>query len=346
MSRLSYDMSTHLLREILADATIKIPEHQRPEMWKPPRQARLIETIMAGRPMPPLIFRDTINEGARVRWLEDGQQRYISMKKFHENRIALNGKFYRDFDENQRIIFQTYKLFVLRYENATQQETIDIFDTFQNGVPLSPGQRFHARLETPLVKYARERLLTPGMHFYERATRVWGAHRATDDTKTKKALMNAMAIAGGLAHGIEYITTSYDILGPELLKGFDENQADVVLGNLLAVYEAAEERHALTVPDKKKQWDVGKISGYVLYSFLQYPDMIAELSARWTNYLVDVRQGRDMLAILHHGCPKSRNWNSGRWSIGYTHHHLALETNARLQISGIHETTILLLNLL
>ena len=315
---LAYDINTYLLRDILGDVTIKIPEHQRPEMWKVPRQVKLIETVMAGRPMPPLIFRDTIHEGARVRWLEDGQQRYISMKKFQENRISLpNGQFYRDFDENERIRFQTYKLFVLRYENATQQETIDIFDTFQNGVPLSPGQRFHARLETPLVKYARERLLTPEMHFYQRAANVWGPHRAADDTKTKRILMNAMAIAGGLAHGVEFITTSYDTLGPRLTEVFDVAAADRILDKVLAVYEAADTRHDITIVNKKKQWDVGKITGYILYSFLQYPDRIAESSARWTNYIVDVRQGQDSLSVLHHGCPSSRSWNSTRWSIGY-----------------------------
>jgi hypothetical protein len=310
-------MNTYNANELLNDDTIKIPEHQRPEMWSTKKQERLIDTIMNRRPMPSLAFRETIDSGKKTRWLEDGHQRYISMKKFYENRLAWNGKLYSDFNDTERFTFLLYKVFVLSYENASYDDTIAIFDTFQCGVALTPGQRFHARMETPLVKYARERILTPGMYFYDRASEVWGAHKSTDDTKTKKNLMNAMAIAGGLAHGIEFITTSYDILGPKLNDAFDIEAADTLLDKVIGVFEGADAIYQITHVDKKKQWDAGRLIGYILYSLIQFPNREDEIIDRWTEYIVNVREGTDTLSILHHNMPPSRNWNSTRWSIGY-----------------------------
>jgi len=320
-------MDTYTIHDLMNDSSIKIPEHQRPEMWTSRRQQTLAETIMAKRPMPNLTIRETGDANKKTRWLEDGQQRYISMKKFIENNLSfnssnnvnhpLNGKYYKDFTDAERLQFLMYKIFVLKYENASYDDTIAIFDTFQNGVSLSPGQRFHARLETPLVKYARDRLLTPGTHFYQRISEIWGVHKATDDTKTKKLLVNAMAIAGGIVHGAEFITTSYDILGPKLHVEFNAEEADAVLEKVISIYEAVDSIYNITPADKKKQWDAGKITGYILYSLIQYPEREEELVERWTEYLVNVRDGSDTIKILHHNMPASRNWNSSRWSIGY-----------------------------
>jgi hypothetical protein len=313
-----YDFNTRNINDILTDESIQIPEHQRPEMWKEKRQSGLINTIMSGLPMPNITLREEIVDNKRIRWLEDGQQRFISIKKFYENKLQWNTThYYKDLTEEQKRKFQIYKICILTYDNASQDETIHIFDSFQNGVALTPGQRFHARLETPLVKYARDRLLTPEKHFHQRAVSVWGPHRFSDDTKTKKILVNAMAIAGGVAHGVEHITTSYDILGPKLIETFDVTFADSILDKLLSVFEGADAIHAITIADKKKQWDAGKITGYILYSLLQFPDSHEDIIDGWIGYLVSLRNGTSSLSILHTNMPPSRNWNSNRWRIGY-----------------------------
>jgi uncharacterized UPF0146 family protein len=315
MSRLSYDFSSRTIKNLLEDDSIDIPDHQRPEMWSRDRQQRLIKTIMDGLPIPNLILNDTITNGKRVRWLEDGQQRYISMKKFMDNKLDYENVHYKDLDENHRFKFLTYKIAILTYENATRAEIIQIFDNVNNGVPLSPGHRFHARLDSPLVKFARERILTPEKHFYARASAIWGAHPFNKDTKTKRSLMNAMALAGGAAHGVECITTSYDVLGPLLHNPFDAEKADGFLDKLISVYEAADAVYAITPADKKKQWEAGRISGYILASLIH--DYTPDLVQMWSTYLVNVRKGDDSLAVLHAKKPASRNWNSNRWRIGY-----------------------------
>jgi hypothetical protein len=317
MPRLQYEFITRSTREILEDDSNDIPEHQRPEMWQPKRQEGLIETIMSGRPMPNLTFRFDIVDGNVKHWLEDGQQRYKSMKKFYENIIPWKGRYYRDLTDMEKVHFLSYKISILMYKNATLDETIRIFDDFQNGVALTPGQRFHARIATPLVRYARGRFLTRGEGFYDRMTAVFGPHDYTKDTKTKRVLMNAMALAGGVAHGIHFITTSYDILGPMLTKEFDEAAADARVNRLLSIFERADATIAINGTQKKRQWDAGNLSGYILATLLEFPDDVETWSDRWVEYIVDMREGTRSIGLLHHGMPASRSWNAARWRIGY-----------------------------
>ena len=317
MSSLTYSFETKYIREIVQDKSLDIPDHQRPEIWKSNRQEALIDTIMSGRPMPNLTYRSEIVNSQRKFWLEDGQQRYISIMKFYQNRLSWNGRFFRDFTEDERTHFNCYKICILIYSDASIDETIKIFDTFQNGVALSPGHRFWARKSTPLVKYTIDRLMTPGKFFYQRMMAMFGPHHTNNDTKTKRHLMNACSITGGVAHGVEFITTSYDILGPKLHIPFDEAAADALVNHLLDIYEAADRKHPLNKNQKKKYWNVGHTTGYMLASFLEHPDDLEALKEEWMEYLVGIRQESRSIKQLHHNEPSSRNWNSERWRIGY-----------------------------
>ena len=317
MPRLHYEFNTRCVNELLMDEAIQIPEHQRPEMWQVRRQEGLIDTIMSGLPMPNLTFRHEIANNNVIHWMEDGQQRYISMRKFHDNTLAWNSRYFKDLTESERLHFLSYKISILVYRNATITETIKIFDNFQNGVSLTPGQRFHARLNTKLVMYAREKLLTPGKGFNSRLTQVFGPLEHTKDTKTKKILVNAMALAGGVAHGVNFITTSYDILGPILDTPFDETIADERLDNIIRVFEVTDKAFPLTSTQKKKQWPVGYIIGYMLAHLLDDTHQVDVWTNIWVQFLTDMRNGVSSISLVHHGMPASRNWNADRWRIGY-----------------------------
>jgi hypothetical protein len=312
---ISYDVYCRSLNSVIMDESLRIPDHQRPQIWSKVRQEQLIDTIMRGRPMPTLIVRETIESGERVRWLEDGQQRYMSMKNFYNNVFAYNNTYYRDFTEYERVLFLTYKIPILTFENATLEEAIEMFDNFQNGVALTPGQRFWARKETPLVKYAIKNLLTPGTPFYERSSAVWGSHVTAKDTKTKRFLMNVMAIVGGVAHGVDHITMSYDVLGPILNNQFDTEMADSRLDMLLKVYERVAVATIFTPDEKKAHWPVGTLTGYVLASLINDPT--EENISKWVKYISDSRQKANKYADLHMNMPSTRSWNALRWRIGY-----------------------------
>jgi hypothetical protein len=310
-TRLCYDFIIASINDILLDIRTVIPEHQRDFLWPPKKQEALIETVMSGRPMPNLTF----NDDNQNLWVEDGHQRYMTLMKFYKNETQWNNKFFRDLTEDQRISFLTHKICILKYRDATMDERIQIFDDFQNGIPLTPGHRFHARNKTKLVKYAYESFLTPDKGYCNRFTELFCSH--VKDTKTKKNLMNIMAIAGGVAHGANFITTSYDILGPILDKDFDEQKANKIVEKMLSIFEKVNKKIAINGKQKKKMWKTGYIMGYVLATLLVFPQDTVAWSERWINYMSDIHQGKNTIKLLQYNCPRSRNWNIKRWEVGY-----------------------------
>jgi hypothetical protein len=312
--------NTLSVSHILADETIYIPPHQRPEIWDKERKALLIRTIRAGLPLGMMILHETMESGKRMRWLEDGQQRYWSIIRYTQDTFPAgpegNEKLYSELTPEERAQFNWYQIPVLTYENATLEERLYIFQYLQNGVPLTSGQRFHAMADmSPIVRYAHQ--LMPN----ERLMKIFGfGAKPRKDNNSKTQLQNVMAIAGGLCLGPDFITTSYDILGPELLKEVPAAATDI-LERLLTIYESAQETSAWSNAELKKyQWPVGKMTGYILWSLAECEGKKGDhdrLIEGWTKFLISVRSNRNILNVLHKGLPSSRNWTSERWQIGF-----------------------------
>jgi hypothetical protein len=312
-----YTISIH---DLLADASVDIPAHQRPEIWDTRRKAALICTVLNGLPLGMLIFHESVEGGRRARWLEDGQQRYWSIFRYKQDAFAAGEPGmeckYSELTPDQKARFNCYQIPILTYENATPKERLYIFQYLQNGVSLTSGQRFHAMSAmSPMVRYAQQ------LATNERLVRVFGFGAAgLKDNKSKTQLQNAMAITGGICLGAGFITTSYDILGPELLKEVPADAGDT-LDTLLSVYEAVQEISPWSNRELKKyQWPVGKITGYMLWSIIECKRLRGDMAAlmqAWIMFFGYVRSDRRILNVLHKGMPSSRNWTSERWRIGF-----------------------------
>jgi len=317
----SYKYEIIFIKDIMNDNAIHIPEHQRPFIWDMKHQEKLIDTIMSRFPMPNLIFSEEHvykkdSHPETIKWLEDGQQRYYTIKNFFDNKTVWNGKKYKDFNEDERIHFMTYNICITKFYDTTQEEKIKIFDNLQNGVALTPGQRFHAQKNTLLVKYAIERFMTKDKYFYNRMSNIYGEHNFIKDTKSKTFLKNIMALAGGVAHGANFITTSYDILGPVLNTPFDEANADKCVDKLLNIFEKVAKEVTIPKKNKKKMWDIGYITGYILATLYLYTDDIDNMETKWVTYMICIHTGKKTIDLLHYNKPGSRNWTLNRWKIG------------------------------
>ena len=296
-----YDYTTSYIRDLVVTFVkyINIPEHQRKFIWKEPRQIRLINTIMNGLPMPSLAIcedytfngTDASTKPQIIKWLEDGQQRFYTIKNFYDNKLLWNNKYFRDLTQEEKDSFMAYKLCILTYRDATEEEKIQVFDNFQNGVPLTAGDRFHANKNSILVKYAIDRFMTPQKEngFYERMSKIFGPHKYSNDTKGRTHLTNVMAIAGGVAHGVQYITKSFDTLGPILNKEFDETRADTYIQQLLSIFEEVEKHATISKKSRKNLWNVGYITGYILSTIIEYQDSSLDTwRDRWITYMIDI----------------------------------------------------------
>ena len=71
------------------------PDFQRGEVWQLPKQQRLIDSILRGWVVPPILVIDDLN-GGQLQVL-DGQQRLAAIRDFKQNLILIDGNIEREF---------------------------------------------------------------------------------------------------------------------------------------------------------------------------------------------------------------------------------------------------------
>jgi hypothetical protein len=310
-----FQVTQRSIKDMINDGKVNIPVHQRPYIWKEKQVNGFLVTIMDGMPTLSLIIYEEVVDGKLVRWLEDGQQRFMSVKKFRNGELGpefkWNDKQFVDFSAEEKTRFENYQFTVTTMENVVYERRVALFQAIQDGEPLTNGQRFHAYSHSPIVKFAKSILDN------ENCIAVWGTCKK-DDLK-KKSLANAVAIASGLAlKNIDAITTSYDLIGKSgfLDQPFDQEDANLRLEKLLSVYTRADELCPTTLAKKKPQWDAGKYTGYILYSMC-LPDRDWEVDKEmFAQFIARVRRDKLAMKILTYKKSATRNWNSSRWKQG------------------------------
>lgn len=309
-----YSVTQRSIKSMLNDEKVNIPTHQRPYVWSERKVNAFLMTIMDGMPTLNLIVYEEVVDGRIVRWLEDGQQRFMSVKKFYTGElgpnVTWNGKQFADFTSQEKMHFENYLFTVTTMEDIPYERRVALFQAIQDGEPLTNGQRFHAYSHSPVVKFAKS-LLTD-----ENCIAVWGTCK--DDIK-KKSLANAVAISCGLAfQNIDAITTSYDLIGKNGLldETFDQDAANSRLNKLLSVYRRADELCPTTLAKKKPQWDAGKYTGYILYSLCNPERVWSDDKETIAQFIARVRRDKVAMKILNFKKPATRNWNCARWKQG------------------------------
>jgi hypothetical protein len=323
-------MTAHELISMLRRGEMVIPPHQRDYCWDVKRQGAFIKSVKDNIPTQSIILRKMgrgpgVNEGDQTS-LEDGQQRLTTLKKFMDDELlegALNSTGNRKFSDltaDEQSDIRAYQFSVVVYRGATTEQEVAIFDHFQNGLPLTKGERLHSMSEiSPLVNFVKRHLMTAGQGLHDTAALVWGVRAGVD--KRRKALLNATALCAGLAFGSEALTKKWaDYTDNRYLsREIDTENVLTKLRAIISIYQQVEARH----PERKKsvlnnQWDVGKYSGYIAHSLATYPGETDRLVRGWVNFFADARAHPEKIAnILHRDLTKARSWNIQRWEMGY-----------------------------
>lgn len=86
----SYDVTVdELLRRVTKDRIDIAPVYQRQFRWDPPRQSKLIESILLGIPVPPLFMATNTSTDVQNQWeVVDGLQRLLTLVNFAGDRAA------------------------------------------------------------------------------------------------------------------------------------------------------------------------------------------------------------------------------------------------------------------
>jgi hypothetical protein len=151
------------IRKILlwrSKAKLRFPRHQRGNAWNRHYEISLIDTIYRGLPISSLTLSSVDLSGNNIHFIEDGKQRLNTIEKFFANKIDLDGAYYISLPKDVQEKFLNYKISILIYYNASDEERVEIFDRLQNGILLSYGERFHSiRFLSPTVDFTCKILL-------------------------------------------------------------------------------------------------------------------------------------------------------------------------------------------
>jgi len=352
-SRVRVSFSTKTLYSIIQqrqEDEIIIPDHQREYCWNESRKDKFVQSVLRGFPCPAILLGEHRTDKPT---LEDGNQRITTAIKYRKDEFASNGKLFSQLSVREQDWFDNYPISIVAYSNATQEDRIQIFDWHQNGAPLSTGERYHAHASTPLIKYVKDTLFTPGMGLHDRAVPIWGARNGAD--KRRRWLQDAVALITGLAHGAFHMTKVYDrmIANNFLTKEFDREGVTRDLQRILEIFEGADAIQRVQGWNAR-HWDAGNFIGYIAYSLshtarVDYeetqrnlpvservgyddgnhrPNSLSEvewqrLKAGWINYMCKIRRdiSRPFKTLLerdlHRDLNNGRNWSLSRWRSGF-----------------------------
>jgi hypothetical protein len=328
MSRVTFETISSSALDLvkkLNDKSLHIPPHQRSgDCWNIAKRQRFVETVQLGYPTAGILQRVKCG----VISLEDGLQRITTLSDYRAGKFAdKNGKKFADLMLDMRQKMDAYLFSGTCYSGATDEEAVELFDRFQNGTPLSMGERMNAlarlNLANPVAAAVRL-LLTPGQGVYDRMTSVWGKRVAS--TARYKTLVNAVMLIITLAFG--ETTRKWDDLTEKedkkyLYKSLPREMTDGVLIEklnwLISIYEEVERRHHATGKSVlNKQWDMGTFNAYILWSLNHFPAERERLFAGWVEFLVKYRQDKRLLkTVLQADATAARSWTDARWEAGY-----------------------------
>lgn len=307
-----YDVFPRTVHDLLNDDTIDIPEHQRPYVWSDKQAGAFITTVVDNLPTQSIFIYEEIVDGKLKRWLEDGQQRFLTLKKFitgekdwYTREVTRK---YAELSQDDKMKIQNYRFTVNKLERMTYAERIRVFQNLQDGKPLTNGQRFNAMRElSPLVRLAHCILSNPD------CIAVLGPQNLEKD-KSKNILTNAVALTAGLALPDDaHLTNSYTILGPELMKPINEELAMSRLNVLLHVFRDANHDNKFNVKQRRKWWTVSSYTGFVLYAIRQ-PNF-AELRTKIVQHIRNVTNNKEEFKKFSMACPEL-HLCVARWKAG------------------------------
>jgi hypothetical protein len=277
--------------------------------------------------MPNITLRTKREGGMTITTLEDGQQRLTTLSRFMNNAFSDGrGRKFSQLSAVDQASFKSYMVNVLTYTNATDEQAITIFNNLQNGSSCSFGERvFSLAKISPIVQFAIEMLLTPGMGFYDRTLPFWGER--TPKGQRGAHTSNALALCAGLAFGSQYISKTWTVIEDVIAKPLDRQRIVADLEDIVSLYEEVHQAQPVTTKQLKKAfWDLGTFTGYIVHALTLTPEMEPRLPSRTTmlarfkELMVQYRTRPDVLdETLHSGMSDGRMWMFSRWHAGWQH---------------------------
>jgi hypothetical protein len=266
---------------------LHIHRRNRAFVWNKEMQENLLDSILKGYYIPPIICSSRIVNGVERQEIMEGGNRMTTIQKILKNEVRELTN-----EERQRVESYTMSLVVMRYLTAQHQRKM--FRRLNKNIKVSDGQLYAMSIDdSPLVKEANDLLNDDNYPLRDSITRHFFDTRKGDNSG-KANLANAVALVSGAIHGVHYITKSYNVQDEvvDLTDPINRNTVVRVLGTLFETFTLADRYERQ--PDKRHlrgQWSVGHWLGVMLYDYLMNPTETRTIQEKWARYIARVRKG-------------------------------------------------------
>jgi hypothetical protein len=289
------------------DAPLLIPDHQRFYVWAENRKEPLVKSIMENCPLPLMVFTQHIVGGRVVRFVQDGQQRLITLQKYILGEFKWNDKLYSELAEEEKIVFLSYRLNCEVIVEPTPGQVADIFERLNCGKPLTDNDKFYNRRDSPVISFIIGELIEhPALSQYFRKYTCLNIA-----SKTRSQLGDIVgAVVAIIRNSVACIRTSFDRIGEFLYEEMTEEKKKLVIDIFKFYFSLVREglsRKSETKP-KKKYLKLSNMFGIWLYWRLHedyYPQEMANREVMnkslkiWMQFAVDIQDEDEKKGIFY-----------------------------------------------
>ena len=257
-----------------ANTLYRIPEHQRFPSWPIAKQQRLVDSVFKNYPIHAFIaIRHLVADGDEITEfcnIEDGQTRMTALQEYMLDKYHSeagdgpnDGKLYSQLEPTMKERFKNYQvtLEVFSGRGINSDVIADIFNRLNSGKPLGDNDKFHSRMNTPIMDFLNE--IKGHMDLHDNIEKYIGA---IGTGKSRKGLGDIVGVILAVATrdedsgGQACINTSYEQNFKYLKKVLTNPQRNDVIAFFKAYFAMLHRANSSTTARPKKHL-YGKLSG-------------------------------------------------------------------------------------
>lgn len=266
---------------------VHIHRRNRAFVWKIDDELRLLDSMLKGYYVPPIICSHSITNGREQMQVMEGGNRITAFRRI------LNGEV-RELTPAERSLVESFPITLVVIRNMTPKQQREMFRRLNKNVKVTEGQLFAMSEEdSPLVREAVAFLEADDHPLRQSITELFYDTRSSDNDG-KTALANAVALVSGAVNGPAYITKSFNHQELKVEDQAPVSRAAVVsmLNRVFEPFRMANVRCPLEDRRKtKSQLTVGRLPGVILYDLHMAPDAQQQVLEKWSEFIVRCRRG-------------------------------------------------------
>lgn len=272
------------------DQTKKLKNHPRNReyVWNGDMRRKLLNSILNGLYIPPIICSKEIVNGQEILEILDGGNRMNTIWDIYHGKVG-------EMTPDEVFTFKSFPITVVTMSGLDSKTLCEQFRRLNTSIKITDGQMFAMYIDdSPLIKEAHAFLYDESYPLRESINHF--VDTVDPDSKTRTNLENAVALISGALYGPRFINKRFDVQEEKLEEKLPIDRDDLTRRLKLVfdcVLKANELSEAPRTKGKRKQeMTIGRWLGPILYDFLtKDSSLYAKIQEKWAKYIAKCRNG-------------------------------------------------------